>query len=48
MAEEISAAARDYGALARAAHAGSQAAYREAAARVTSDEARIRATAGHL
>jgi ribosome-binding protein aMBF1 (putative translation factor) len=48
LAQEASKVAGDYGALARAARTGSRVSYRQAAARVTSDEARIKATARHL
>jgi hypothetical protein len=48
LAQEVSTTAGDYGALARAARAGSRAASRSAAARIASDEARIRKTARHL
>jgi tRNA A-37 threonylcarbamoyl transferase component Bud32 len=48
LAHEVSATAGDYGDLARAARTDSRTAYRQAAAQVSSDESRIRATARHL
>jgi tRNA A-37 threonylcarbamoyl transferase component Bud32 len=48
LAREAGDAASDYGAVARAARTGQRAAYRRAAARVASDEARIRDTARNL
>jgi tRNA A-37 threonylcarbamoyl transferase component Bud32 len=48
LAEEVSATAGDYGALSKAARTGRRVAYRQAAARVSSDESRIHATARHL